>query len=215
MAVLPLPTMAATARPAAAVAALDVVFAPAAADESTALRRLAALWGTTLGPGEPCVAAVVHSLRCLRIRGGIATIRQLDRPGVVRLVDERGRVAYALLIGADADRATLDVGGMAAMVPLTELARVWRGEFATFWRAPAAYRDGDVANGSVEGAAWVVQRLAAIDGGAALASGKDALHSRIAAFQLAHGLTPDGLAGPLTLMQLARAGDDTEPRLTR
>ncbi|HEY2559960.1 MAG TPA: AAA family ATPase [Caldimonas sp.] len=215
MAVLPLPTTAAAAKPAIPVTALDAIFAPAAADETAALRRLAGLWDTTLGPGEPCAAALARSLRCLRIRGGIASIRQLDRPGVLRLVDERGRVAHALLIGAGGDQATLNLGGADVMVPLAELARVWRGDFATFWRAPLTYREGDVATGTVEGAAWVAERLAAIDGGAGLAPGKDALHGRIAAFQLAHGLTPDGLAGPLTLMQLARAGPDTEPRLAR
>jgi general secretion pathway protein A len=213
MAVLPLPATATTAKTAAPVAALDSLFAPAAADEAAALRRLAALWDTTLGPGEPCAAALARSLRCLRVRGGIATLRQLDRPGVLRLVDERGRVAHALLTGAAGDQATLNVGGADVVVPLAELARVWRGDFATFWRAPAAYREGDVVNGTVEGAAWVAERLAAVDGGAVLAPGKDALHARIAAFQLAHGLTPDGLAGPLTLMELGRAGQDSEPRL--
>jgi general secretion pathway protein A len=32
---------------------------------------------------------------------------------------------------------------------------------------------------------------------------------------MAHGLTPDGVAGPLTLMQLAGAAGSDEPRLAR
>jgi general secretion pathway protein A len=96
-------------------------------------------------------------------------------------------------------------------VSWTELARVWRGEFATLWRAPAGYGDGEVAGNT----AWLAERLAAIDGQGPIAAGREALRTRIAAFQLAHGLTPDGLAGPLTVMQLARASQDDEPRLTR
>ncbi|MBC7610001.1 MAG: peptidoglycan-binding protein, partial [Polaromonas sp.] len=41
-----------------------------------------------------------------------------------------------------------------------------------------------------------------------------ALRARIYAFQLAHGLAPDGQAGPITLMQLNRATGVNEPLLT-
>ncbi|WP_409970417.1 peptidoglycan-binding domain-containing protein [Piscinibacter sp.] len=39
------------------------------------------------------------------------------------------------------------------------------------------------------------------------------MQARVFAFQLAQGLQPDGLAGPLTLMQLTRASGIDEPRL--
>ena len=99
-------------------------------------------------------------------------------------------------------------------VPLAELARVWRGDYATFWRAPPGYREGDVTS-TAAGSAWLAQRLAASDGQAASAPSHEAMRSRVATFQLANGLTPDGVAGPLTLMQLARAGGSDEPRLAR
>jgi general secretion pathway protein A len=40
-----------------------------------------------------------------------------------------------------------------------------------------------------------------------------ALRSRLNAFQVAQGLKPDGLAGPLTLMQINRATGVDEPHL--
>ena len=40
-----------------------------------------------------------------------------------------------------------------------------------------------------------------------------ALRSRLNAFQVAQGLKPDGLAGPLTLMQINRATGVDEPQL--
>jgi general secretion pathway protein A len=39
------------------------------------------------------------------------------------------------------------------------------------------------------------------------------LRERIHAFQLAEGLPPDGLAGPMTLMRLNRVAGVDEPRL--
>jgi general secretion pathway protein A len=110
--------------------AQDALFTAAAADESGAWRTLAGLWGARLAPGDACAAALAESLRCLRLRGGVATIRQLDRPGLLRLVDERGRVAHALLTATAGELATLNVAGTEATVSWTELARVWRGEFA-------------------------------------------------------------------------------------
>ena len=39
------------------------------------------------------------------------------------------------------------------------------------------------------------------------------LRARLQAFQVAHGLKPDGLAGPMTLMQINQAAGVLEPRL--
>ena len=205
----------ATAPPAPA-APLDALFAaPAgAADETSAWRALARHWGVSLGAGDPCTAAAAQSLLCFRSRGGLAEVRQLDRPGILRLVDARGRAAHVLLIAFDGVQATLAVGGVETAVTLAELARVWRGDFATFWRAPPGYREGDVM-GTPGGRGWLAERLAIADGQFGGPSDREALRPRVAAFQLAHGLTPDGVAGPLTLMRLARTGGSDEPRLAR
>jgi len=234
----PAPAQASTAAPAVATVAppplaappaalpappaIDAVFNGAAADESAAWRALAGLWGAQIGPGEPCGAAARQSLQCYRSRGGLAPIRQLDRPGVLKLVDERGRVAHVLLTALGDDSATLNIAGVERSVPLAQLARLWRGDFATLWRAPPGYREGDIAAAGGALGGWVEQRLARIDGhGAlvradgegALAAADEALRSRVFAFQLAQGLTPDGLGGPLTLMQINRASGIDEPRL--
>jgi len=193
---------------------IEAAFTPAAADEAAAWRALAGLWDTTLGAGDPCAAAALRSLQCFRSRGGLAAIRQLDRPGVLKLVDEHGRIAHVLLVALADDSATLNIGGAELTLPLLQLAWLWRGEFATFWRAPPSYRDGDIANQTGALGGWLLPRLAAIDKLGSQPAGDDALRSRIAAFQLAQGLTPDGLAGPLTLMQIGRASGVDEPRLS-
>jgi general secretion pathway protein A len=207
---------ASTAKVAAATGSIDALFsAPGgAADESAAWRALARLWGASLGAGEACSAAGAQSLLCFRSRGGLAEVRQLDRPVIVRLVDSHGRTAHALLTAFNGERATLAVGGAETTVPLAELARIWRGDFATFWRAPPNYRKGDITVTSA-GSTWLEQRLTASDGQVGPSPSREALRSRVAAFQLAHCLTPDGVAGPLTLMQLGRASGSDEPRLAR
>lgn len=194
---------------------INAAFVVGSSDEALAWRALAGLWGTTLEAGEPCAAAARHTLQCFRSSSGVAMIRQLDRPIALRLVDERERVAHVLLVGLSDDSATLALAGAEVTVPLLQLARAWRGEFATFWRAPPHYRPGEFVRSDGASGAWLLKRLAEIDGLGTADTTDEALHSRIAAFQVAQGLKPDGLAGPLTLMQLNRASGVDEPRLRR
>ena len=214
LALSPVPALAVTtATNRVATDGLDAAFRAPESEEPQAWRALARLWGASLGPGEPCALAPQQSLACFRGRGGLGLIRQLGRPGIVKLVDERGRTAHVLLSGLGAGTASLRFGGADHTVPLALLARVWRGEFATFWRTPPGYRAGDAANAARPTAAWLGQRFAHIDGAARVPDDDAALRSRIFAFQLAHDLEPDGLPGPLTLIQLNRSGGIGEPRL--
>ena len=108
------------------------------------------------------------------------------------------------------------MGGVSQTVSLVSLAQLWRGDFATLWRAPEGYRSV-VTDGS---AGPLVDQLAAqlakLQGEPAPAPNQRfdaALRSRVFAFQLAQGLKPDGIAGPTTFMQLNRATGVDEPRL--
>ena len=59
---------------------------------------------------------------------------------------------------------------------------------------------------NTRGSAWVDQQLPAV-------TAAQPLRDRIHAFQLAEGLPPDGVAGPMTLMRLSRLAGVDEPRL--
>ena len=97
------------------------------------------------------------------------------------------------------------------------LARLWRGEFSTLWRVPDGYLRPVAAGASGPAVDGLAQGLAALRREPPPAPGQvlgGELASRLAGFQLAQGLKPDGLAGPTTFMQLARAtGTRNEPRL--
>jgi general secretion pathway protein A len=203
---------------------LSTRFANPLRREADAWRELAPLWRTG-GPdaqaAEPCTPQPPSTWQCFKSSGGgLPLIRQLDRPGILSLRDDAGRPVYALLVAIDERSATLRMGGQNVAVALVSLANLWQGDFATYWQAPAGYQrvlgDGDTG--------LLVDRLAAqlagLSGAAPPAGAQrfDAtLKSRVQAFQLAHGLKPDGLAGPTTYMQLARAAAapdaNPEPRL--
>ena len=206
-------TVAPALPPMSPAAVLETVLASPQSDEPRAWRALAGLWGVVLGAGDPCVAALSLSLQCYRGRGGLAPIRLVDRPVLLQLADERGRSVNAVMVALAGDSATLRVGNVDHVLPLAALARVWRGEFATLWRAPPGFRDGALVGVDSPLGGWLAQKLAAVDGRALPAASAEALTSQVFAFQLSQGLAPDGLAGPLTLMKLNRASGVDEPRL--
>ena len=198
--------------PALSPTELATRIAAAHRSENDAWRELAGSWSLALAEGEPCQAAARQQVQCFRSRGtGLSLIRQLGRPGILTLYDNN-RPVYALVTGLSDQHATLVIGGRAQAVPLAALAGVWRGDFATFWRAPAGYV-GSTAALTAPVAEWVGTRLQSLPA-VATAAGIDApLRARVYVFQMAQGLTPDGVAGPMTFMQLNRATGVDEPRL--
>jgi general secretion pathway protein A len=121
-----------------------------------------------------------------------------------------------VLTGLTNQNATLLAGGASHTVSVAALEKMWRGDFATFWRAPPGYVDTIAEGNAGPVANWLAVQLARLRGeeqpGPTQAVDA-ALKSKVQSFQVAQGLRPDGLAGPITLMQLNRATGVDEPRL--
>jgi general secretion pathway protein A len=195
---------------------LEALLARAPHDEHDALRTLAPEWSLQLGDGDPCALAAEQDVRCFRAHGGLALLRLLARPSVLALRDAQDRQVYVVLAGLGHDEATLVVGKTPLQVPLSLLTTAWRGDFATLWRVPPGY-SVPLSLGS-QGALVdaVGAQLAQQQGAPAPAPDHPfdaALRARVAAFQQAQGLAPDGVAGPTTLMQINRASGVSEPWL--
>jgi general secretion pathway protein A len=215
-------TTASAAAPAAAPApadngpvALDVLLAAAHRDESAALGELAGLWRLRLLPApgaDPCAALAAAGLACYRSSGALAALRPLDRPALLVLRDAANRPVWVLLTALDGERATLQTGGRAWPMELAALGAAWRGEFTTLWRTPPGWAGG-VGSPALQG--WVAGQLAQlVSTGAAEGGGPTpSLREQVRAFQIVQGLSPDGIAGPMTLMRLNQAIGVAEPRL--
>jgi general secretion pathway protein A len=187
------------------------VLASAQLSEAAAWRELAALWPLALADGDPCDAALRLQAACWRSNLGLAALRALGRPGVLTLYPppppgaaSASAAVYVIVVGLSDDSATLRLGGRDRRLPLTELAGLWRGDFGTLWRTPPGFRDA-AGEPAADLLTWLEARLPE-PAGAPLAS-------RVQAFQVAHGLKPDGRAGPMTLMQIQRVHGADEPRL--
>ncbi len=191
-------------------------FSTLAGAERDSWREMARAWNVSLGDADPCQAPRQQQVHCFRATNStLALIRQLDRPVVLTLRDGNSRPAYVYLAGLAKDTATVRVGGTARSVPLVALADYWRGEFATYWRVPPDY-NGTINDSRTASARWLALQLATARGDSRPIAGRldDAsLKSNIHAFQLTQGLPSDGVAGPVTLMQLNRVIGIDEPHL--
>ena len=188
-------------------------------DIDLAWRELAPAWGIAAGEGKPCESAAAQQVQCYRaVNLNIPMLRQLGRPGILTLQFGNEAPAFALLVGLGDQTATLRVGAKLHTVKLVALARLWRGDFATYWRAPPGY-SAELREGSAGPAIdQLASQLAQLDGAAPAAASAppvlDAtLKERVRAFQRSQGLKPDGHPGPLTFMQIDSATTKTEPRL--
>ncbi|WP_198320903.1 peptidoglycan-binding protein, partial [Azohydromonas aeria] len=188
--------------------------------ENAAWRELAAVWALPVEQADACAASAGSPRGCFRGSGlGLTQLRQFDRPGLLALRDGRGRPTWALLVALDERHATLRAHGREMRLPLAALAPLWRGDWASFWQAPAGYArpltEGD-ASPAVPALAALLARAQGRPEPASPPKRLDgALLAQLRAFQLSAGLKPDGVAGPGTFMLLNRAGGLDEPRLLK
>ena len=196
---------------------LKAAFKTVVRDERQAWRELAPLWHLELGNDEPCEAAQHHQVRCYKSASTLDFVRKLGRPGIVDLRDDSGHTVYALLTGLSAQTATLKMGEVTQTVSLVSFAKLWQGDFATYWRVPQGYGGSVVEGDSGPIVEHLATQLASLAGEPA-PTGKQtmnaALRTKVARFQSAHGIKAVGTAGPTTFMQLNRATGVDEPWLS-
>ena len=191
--------------------------------QNQAWQALGQVWGVVLDDQDACRTALQQRVYCFNSRQTpLSLIRELNRPGIVTLFNDNKHPTYAVLAGLTEQTATLRLGSQTHTVSLTVLAEIWRGDFATLWRASEGYSEKTRKGKVTPATDWLAAQLARVPGTPTAASAAErgaqpaleaALRARVYAFQLAHGLTPDGQAGPLTLMQLNRATGVDEPHL--
>ncbi len=191
----------------------DLLGNPAArGDDHAAFASLASLWRVDYripSSGLGCDAVRSAGLQCLFRSGNWNRLRRLDLPVILELSGPAGARCRAALVSLEGERATLAVDGKAYTYPLEEIDQVWDGSFIFVWKAPPI-RSRLITRG-MQGAdvAWLRAKIDALEGRTSEDPGPavyDAsLERRVVAFQRSRALTPDGLVGDETLLQLTLA----------
>ncbi len=192
---------------------------PRSRSKELAYAALFRAWGTDYQGEDACRQAEGMGLRCRTTRGGLAELRQLNRPAVLHMRDKQGQEFYATLTRLDDKSATFTVGTAPRTVALGGLAAQWSGHYTLLWRMPPVARKNIKPGEHGPDVAWLGKQLAQVQGRAAETAADpvfdEAMASQVKQFQLVQGLTPDGAVGSQTLMRLSSAADQTAPRLSR
>ena len=187
-----------------------------------AWNQLLGLWTvraqeTTAQAAATCPPKLAPGLYCLRGRASLDKLAALGRPALLRLRTEEGD-AWAVLLGVDALRVRLWLGGGRFDTDRLALERHWRGDYVAIWRGPDFLLPAPSAGDSGPAVDWIHDRLrdraglaSPDEGPAVLDAGSLAAVRRL---QIAHGLVADGVIGPETLLALA-ARDSEGPQLRR
>ena len=167
--------------------------------------------------GIACEQARKQGLQCVKSRGSLTDLQQINRPAVLTLVDEKDGEYYAALTSLRGASATLVVGDETRTVDVSEIVARWSGDYLILWRTPPDYKGTLKQGDSGLMVAWLEKELALAQGREGPAVRKPVFDAetvkRVKKFQLAAGLMPDGLAGPRTIMCLSAAAENGEPIL--
>ncbi len=170
----------------------------------TALGTLFEAWGLTYDPSRSgCSQASDFGLACLYQRGSWAGLRQMDRPAVLTLVDDAGGSHEIVLLAVHGNAVDLSIGGVPATHPVEAITSAWFGQYMLLWRPPGGSAVSLAPNTRGANVLWLRESLAAIDEQFATSKPDSDIYDAeleqiVRAFQRAHRLDVDGLAGQQT-----------------
>ena len=171
-----------------------------------AMHTLFGLWNVAFddsAKASACQQAEERGLSCYFNRGSWSGIRQLDRPVMLTLTDSHGDTHQAVLASLTDTSGELAIADMRATFPLDEISEMWFGQYLLVWRPPNGRADVIRTGMRDDNVPWLRQSLAAIDPDFRpqnLDSDlfDDDLEQKLKAFQRAHRLRIDGIAGQQT-----------------
>jgi general secretion pathway protein A len=165
---------------------------------------------------DPCDVATNKGLACLAKVGNLNTLKQMDRPAILKFLNGRNEPVYATLVSLNAGQATLRIGNKDFNVPLSDLESRWFGDYTILWRMPPAFTGAIKLGTSGDDVQWLASNLAAIAGQEVpgIVSYDTRLIRAVKNFQKQEGLSSDGIAGVQTLIQINTVVDKSVPRLS-
>lgn len=173
-------------------------------------RTLFNLWGVSLPEllgQSPCEYALEHQLDCWHRRGGLTSLKRINRPALLKMIATNGQLFYAVLqeIGQN-NRLKLTIANQSITIAENELDEVWTREYTLLWQRPENYRDTVYPGDRDDTMPWITKQLANLpEYGPPLAESLSYnfdLEQRVRLLQERCGLFVDGLVGKETLIKI-------------
>ena len=180
------------------------------------------LWGKNYEPSAnpiACDYAATVGLACLERQGSRRSLEFINRPAILQLRDERGRTRQVVVEQLDGELAMIATPVGSQQVPFREIEEYWYGDFRVLWRIPE-FMTGDGFYGDDSGQQlWIGARMMELaerlsSGGQEAARVKRMeMTDQVRWYQEKRGLTVDGIAGAMTIIQMNNDLAENIPRL--
>ena len=143
-------------------------------------------------------------------QGNLGSLRHLNRPAVLQLIDQQGRKFYAPLLKLTINKATLLLNTEEITVSTTALEKQWFGSYTILWQPPPGYNKPITPEAEGQDVEWLTSQIRTISKSPATTID---LGQLVTAYQKNEGVIADGSAGPETLIHLNSSVGHTGPIL--
>jgi general secretion pathway protein A len=164
-----------------------------------------------------CEQAQTQNLRCHEGKGDIETLRTINKPVVLRLIDGQGKDYYLTIIALQGNSATYALNGITQSGEIHEVLQNWQGNYELLWRLPREYEDTLKPGGHGPFVMWLDTQLSIVDGKKPRSKPRvtydEEMVKKVKALQSATGLKPDGIVGPTTVGRIIMKTGSEGPNL--
>lgn len=183
------------------------VVAMATRDLSSAQVALFSYVGITAGDKKnPCL--VVKGAEYVCEKAAINSwdeLKDINRPGLITLATPDKKWVYALVVGLSENHALVVDKGAEKIVPWSEIASIWNGDFLYVWSRPQAFENDLQVGDKSDLITWIAEQFATIDEQPAPLTRQfftERLQKRVELFQSTNNILPDGVINAQTLRRL-------------
>lgn len=193
---------------------------PIEQSRDTAFQSLFKQWNITYdnkGDGDACKQVHDNGLRCMDKPVIFNDLIQLNRPAVLKMLDNKGQGFYVTLTAIEGQTATCLVNNEARTIDIKEVERKWTGEHILLYKTPENYKGNIYPGHKGQFVEWLDKQLSVLQG-RKYQTNKNPVYDEklvgmVKQYQLSEGIKPDGIIGSQTIVHLNNAIGSDEPVL--
>lgn len=155
---------------------------------------------------NPCLSSVTANYSCEKARlSSWDELKDVNRPGLMTLATDDKKWVYLLVVGLSENYLLVIENGMEKIVPWSDVAPVWTGDFVYVWSRPQGFDKSLQLGDKSDLVTWVAEQFARLDQQPAPLTRQfftEKLKKRVELFQRTQDILPDGVIGAQTLRRL-------------